>query len=238
MHSDAVRRADERVDPAAADWRLALVVFGRQQVPQHLLERELAEIAAQLRRLQHALKLVEAAALLENAAVGGVQIAERLGDLERLLLDGGACLLSYCARFVAHRADGAGQRLRGLLQGLGERAVHFGRDDVEPLSSERTATDACSVWRPAFSARTASAPPTRPTSRAAKAIERTDRDMMEILGHTGSSDPAYGMSTIFPYAPGFSTSSCARGASASGISLPTCGLYPAAPSRRQSPHGR
>ena len=82
MHKRAVRRADERVDAAAPDRRLALVVLGRQQIPEHLLEGELAEIAAQLGRLQHALKLVEAAALLEDPVVGGVQIAQRLGDLQ------------------------------------------------------------------------------------------------------------------------------------------------------------
>ena len=45
----SVGRADERVDTPAADRRLALVLLGRKQVPQHLLERELAEVAAQLR---------------------------------------------------------------------------------------------------------------------------------------------------------------------------------------------
>ena len=237
-----MRRVDERVDARAADGRLALPVLGRQQIFQHLLQRELAEVAAQLRRLQHALEFVEAAAEFHDALVGRLQIAQPLGDLNEFFLNGGA-------GFLAHGADAAGQRLRGLLQRVREGAVHFTTHGIEPRVQRLAgAIDLLKqvVHRRRFGrvspARLQRASGQRSARRAQN--ERRNGDRQHRDRHAGilvqkmtidrpltiarrpSTIDDQGISTIFPYAPGFITSSCAFGACASGISLPTSGLKP------------
>ncbi len=208
--------------------RLTLVVFGGQQISQHLLERELAEIAAQLRRLKHSLKFIEAAALLENSVVCRVQIAKRLSDLERLLLDGCARFLPDGARLVPTIPIVPLMRLRGLLQRLREGPIHFGGDDIEPLVQRADGREGVFGLPAGFQCAN------RQHSRHNAYEERGKGDGRRPTGTCGMSTAGLQeitqarmgirIKTIFPYAPGLSTSSCARGASASGISLPTCGL--------------